>query len=208
MIKKPSKLYKDALAFPKTGEDSRFMDKIYQLSVVIGLNSSYISPLLCVFDICAGPKLILSNYLNHTRLEDIHQCDRPMIHDASHTKVKVFGVILFHVRLGETGTRVDFGVLSLLPFSIFLLATYIDRSIRSLHQTERSIVSHYFQWLPLLMMYEYEVEGEINECNFRQETAKGSALSVMPTRCHLKYIKVAGELVITAKSKTPALVYR
>lgn len=71
--KTPDKSCKDVLAFPDTGEVSLFKNKNYQCSVSIGIHSSQMHLVVCVFNTGAGPNIIRVDALVTVTLADTIQ---------------------------------------------------------------------------------------------------------------------------------------
>lgn len=61
-------------------------NKNYQVSVCIGLESSQMRPILCVFDTGAGPSLIRTDVLDPSWLDSIRRHDMTDIRGAINTK--------------------------------------------------------------------------------------------------------------------------
>lgn len=133
-------LYKNGLAFPEIDEVSLFKNKNYQVSVPIGLRSSRMSPIQCVFDTGTGTNLIRADVLDPIWLNSIRQRDMPDIRSASDTKFKVSGTITLLIRKGKSRTRVNFNAVNELVVPLLLRTTFIDSFRKSIHPAERKIV--------------------------------------------------------------------
>lgn len=71
--------YQHILEFPETGEISLFKRRNYKVSVLVGIGSSRMNPVICVFDIGSGPNLIRDDGLDQRSLDNVPQRDMPEI---------------------------------------------------------------------------------------------------------------------------------
>lgn len=142
-------------------------------------------------DTGAGLKRIRADVLARRWLDSIRQRSMPEVCSAPGTKLKESGTITSHLRMGESRSRVNFGLVFELVLPLLLGMTYIDRFIKSIYPAERKIVSHYS--LPVLILMVHEVQSETKKYN--KETCKGDeeelALLVTPTMYEPKSITFA-----------------
>lgn len=123
--------YQDIPSFLQTGEISLFNINHYKVSVLIGLIWSRIRPVVCIVDSGAGPNPVIANFLDQSLLKNIQLCDMPEIQSVSDTKLVVSRANTFHLRIGESQTRVTYGVVDRLPVPVLLGTTFIDNFIKS-----------------------------------------------------------------------------
>lgn len=72
----------------------------------------------------------------------------PDIKSVSDTKLKVSGTINFHLRMGKSRMRLNFGVVNELVVPVILRTTYIDRLVKLIYTAERRIVLTTTRWYP------------------------------------------------------------
>lgn len=70
------------------------------------------------------------------------------IHSTFYTKIKVSGIITLRLRTDDSYTRVNYGVVREPVVPVLSETTYMDRSIRSIHPSERKIVPHHTRRYP------------------------------------------------------------
>lgn len=61
------------------------------------------------------------------------------MHGVSHTKLKVSAIVTLPLRMCESCTFVNLGVVNELAIPVLLAKTYIDRFMKSVHQAEWKI---------------------------------------------------------------------
>lgn len=159
--KTPEKPYKCILPFLETGLELLFKEKIYQVSVSIGLNSWKMRPIKFVFDSGAGPDLIRADILGPSWLDSV--CKREMldIRSTSDMKLKMSGTKTPFLCMGGSRTRISFDVVNKLVVPVLLETACINRFIKSIHLAQRKIFPHRFSPVPVLTVHEARSEPKI-----------------------------------------------
>lgn len=194
--KTPVEPYKNILEFPETRKISLFNNKNYYLSVSIRLSSSWMRPIVCVFETGAGPIIIQADVLVPCWLESVHHRDMLDFRSAHNTKLKLSGTTIFHHRMRGAGTTVDFGAVSKLDVSVLLEPTYTDRFTKSIHPSERTAISYHSPPLPVLTIHKASTEAIVSRCSTRQDITEAFAPLLKHSRYDSQYITVAQKVVL------------
>lgn len=128
------------------------------------------SSIVCMSDTAASPNLIRIDVLDPNLYDNIRQGNMPDIHSAQDTKLKVSRTITFHLLMGESRARVNFGVVKKLVVPALLGKKYICRFTKSVDLVERKVVPHHSPPVPILMKYEVPGEAENNKSDIFQDT--------------------------------------
>lgn len=97
--------------------------------------------------------------------------------------------------MGESRTRVTFGVVNILAVSVQLRMTFIDRLMKSIQTVERNILSHHSPPLAILVVYDAESKAQRNTSTIRQFIDQDPTLLVTPINVEPKYITVVRQVV-------------
>lgn len=81
--------------------------------------------------------------------------------------------------MSEACTCVSFGIMSTLLVPVLMRMTYIDRSMNSVHPTERRVVPYRSQPVPILMIYEAPCEAESSKSDIHQGATEDLEMLVM-----------------------------
>lgn len=112
------------------------------------------------------------------------------------TEVIVSGGIPIHLRMGESGARVIFGVVDKLAVPVSLGASFNDKFIKSFHTTEWNVVPNHSSPVPILKVDEASRASEKKNPDIRQFITQDQRLLVTPTSGKPKYTTVGGHVVL------------
>lgn len=129
-----------------TGKISLFKSKNYKVTVSIEINSSDMRPIVRDFDTGAFPQLIRAEVLDQSWLDNISQCDMLEIRNAFKMKLFVSRATTLYPHMGESYTRVTFGVVDEFAVSAVFGTVFIDSFIKLIHPGERMILSYQSAW--------------------------------------------------------------
>lgn len=116
-----------------------FKRKPLKVPALIGIISSSMSPIGCVFENGTGPNLIGLVVLDQGSLHITHQRDMPKDRSASGTKLVVHGTNALHPRLVQSHTRVTLGVVNTLAVPVLMETTCIIKFVKLIHLVEGKI---------------------------------------------------------------------
>lgn len=160
-----------------------------------------------VFHTGVCPSFIRANVLDPTWLNSIRQRHLLDICSASNKKLELSGSVAAHLRVGESCTRVSFGVISELVVPVLLGKTYFNWFIKSIYPANRKIVFSHSPPVPIFMVHETWNKTEIDKLDSHQGFARGLASSVKATTCEPKCIMVTQQVVLKAICETLLLVF-
>lgn len=137
----PREPYTEVCTFEKSKSATLFAKRNYSVDIGIGLNTSYMGPITCVFHTGAGPTLLREDHVKHDWLTLIRPCDNQRLKNATNQEVKVVGTNMLHDRTEYIHVRVMFGIVRNLAIRVLLGATLVDRYIKGVFPTDWKIVS-------------------------------------------------------------------
>lgn len=108
---------------------------------------------MSVCDIVAGASIIRAEFLDHSWLDSINQCEMTDIRSASESRLKVSGTIILNHGMRGSRTRVTFGTVKKLVLPVGIGKTYINSSIKLIRQPESKSVLHHSPPVPILMVH-------------------------------------------------------
>lgn len=92
------------------------------------------------------------------------------------------GTMTLHLAMGQSRTRVTFGVIDRLAVHLLLVTTFVDKYISSIHPAKRNIFPHHIPLVPILMVYETKSDAEKSTSDICQLIEENPAL----LRTHVK----------------------
>lgn len=106
-----------------------------------------------------------------------------------------------HLREGEACTRVVLGVVEQPSVTVLLGKSFIDRSLKSIFQGERKVVSYNSSEVPILMVWDCEIK------NGKSQTEEDSSLNLQTvSEASDVYIRVARGICLRSHCEIPVLV--
>lgn len=121
------------------------------------------------FDSASGAKLVRTDVMDLSWLENIRQQDMSKIRGESDTRVPMSGTITFHLRIDELRTCITSSVLDKLVVSVLLGTMFISRLIKSFHLSEREMVPYHSPLVPMLTVQEARSAAKKSKLGIRQE---------------------------------------
>lgn len=138
--------------FEETKNVTLFNKNNYEVFISIGAVATEMHPGTCVFNMTASPNLIREKFFRQGWHKLIGPDNSPDVKSTTSESVRVLDIITLHVRMGDGGVRVDFGVVRNLVVNVLLGTNFIDRFAKDIFKVGRKVVFYNFKPAQIMML--------------------------------------------------------